>query len=243
VLVNQKLARMMRPDGGSPIGQLLFDNKNGERPAEIVGVVGDAKYDAIRADAPATVYAPFAQTSIRGATFFVKTNGDPLTLANSVHQIMRDVDSRVPIYDLRTQEEQISLAMERERILAKLLAAFGTLALLLAAIGIYGVLSYSVTRRTSEIGIRLALGAAPGALRAMIVREAFLPFAIGSSLGLIAAWWFTKLLEGFLFGVEPMDGSSVAAAVVVLMSAAVLAAIIPAHRASLVSPIVALRYE
>lgn len=243
VLVNQKLARIMRPDGGSPIGQLLFDNRNGERPAEIVGIVGDAKYDAIRAEAPATVYAPFAQTSIRGATFFVKTNGDPLTLANSVHQIMRDVDSRVPIYDLRTQEEQISLAMERERILAKLLAAFGTLALLLAAIGVYGVLSYSVTRRTSEIGIRLALGAAPRTLRAMIVREAFLPFAIGSSLGLAAAWWFTQLLKGFLFGVKPMDALSIAGAVAVLTFAAVLAATIPAHRASRVSPINALRYE
>ncbi len=243
VMVNQKLARLLRPDGGSPLGLSLFQNDKGESPHEITGVVGDAKYDAIRRDAPITVYAPFAQRSVRGGTFFVKTAGDPAANAATVRRVMSEVDPRVPIYDLRTQEEQVSLAMERELILAKLLAGFGSLALLLAAIGIYGVLSYSVTRRTSEIGIRLALGAAPGALRSMIVRESLLPVAAGIAGGLCAAWWFTRLLESFLFDVKPMDGWSIACAVAVLGVGAALAAWIPAQRASRVEPMTALRYE
>jgi predicted permease len=243
ILINQKLERLVRPDNGSPIGLSLFQDDKTKTPAEIIGVVGDAKYEDIRTDAPPTVYVPLAQTSVRGATFFVRSNVDPLTIASLVRRVMKEVDPRVPIYDLRTQEEQISLAMERERILAKLLTGFGTLALLLAAIGIYGVLSYSVTRRTSEIGIRLALGAAPASLRTMIVRESLPPVAIGTVCGLGAAWWFTRLLESFLFGVKPMDGTSVAAAVAVLVIAAALAATIPAHRASRVAPMKALRYE
>jgi predicted permease len=243
VLVNQKLARALRPDGGSPVGLDLFEDKNGDGRAVIAGVVGNAKYDAIRRDAPTTLYAPFRQRAVRQGTFSVRTVSDPLSLAATVRRVMAEVDSRVPIYDLRTQEEQISLAMERERILAKLLAGFGSLALILAAIGIYGVLSYSVTRRTSEIGIRLALGAAPAALQRMIVRESLLPVAFGLAVGLCAAWWFTQLLESFLFGIKPMDGWSVAAAVATLAAGAALAAWIPAHRASRVAPLTALRYE
>lgn len=243
VLVNQKLARLMRPDGGSPVGLSLFGDEKGQESFEIIGVAGDAKYDHIRKDAPVTVYRPFGQTAMRRGTFVVKTHAEPLMIASTVRRVMSEVDPRIPIYDMRTQEEQISLAMERERILAKLLTGFGALALLLAAVGVYGVLSYSVTRRTSEIGIRLALGAAPGSLRTMIVRESLWPVVAGGACGLFAAWWFTRLLEGFLFGVKPMDGTSVLGAVAVLALAAAVAALIPAHRASRVSPMTALRHE
>jgi predicted permease len=243
VLVNQKLARLIRPDGGSPVGLSLYEGNQGASPMEIVGVAGDAKYDDIRKDTPPTVYRPFQQTNIRAATIFVKTNGDPMRLAGMVRQVMTSVDPQVPIFDLRTQEEQISLAIERERILAKLLAVFGLLALSLAAVGIYGVISYAVTRRTSEMGIRLALGAAPGTIRAMIVRESLPPIVIGGICGSIGAWSFTQLLDGFLFGVKPMDAWSVAGALGVLTAVALLAAIIPALRASRVTPMKALRYE
>ena len=243
ILINQKLARLVRPDGGSPIGLTLIEGDRARTPYEIIGVTGDAKYNSLRDDVPLTVYRPFAQTNIRGATFFVKSSGDPLSMASTVRRVMSAVDSSVPIYDMCTQEEQISLAMERERSLAKLLAGFGVLALLLAAVGVYGVLSYSVTRRTSEIGVRLALGAQPAALRTMIVRESLPAVVVGGACGLYAAWWFTRLLESFLFGVKPMDEPSVAGAVAVLGLAAAFATLIPAYRASRVSPMSALRYE
>jgi ABC-type antimicrobial peptide transport system permease subunit len=156
---------------------------------------------------------------------------------------MAELDPAVPIYDLRTQEEQISIAMERERILARLLSGFGSLALLLAAVGIYGVLSYSVTRRTSEIGVRLALGAVPARLRWMILRESLLPVAMGLALGLVAAFWFARLVRTLVFGFEGLDPWSVGAAIAVLAVGAFLAAFVPAHRASRVAPMAALRYE
>lgn len=243
VLVNQKLARILRPQGESPVGLSLFRGEKGEEPAEIVGVVGDAKYDALRRDAPPTVYSSFFQRQQRQGSFTLKTTGDPHSVAASVRRVMAEVDPRVPIYDLRTQEEQISIAMERERILATLLTGFGSLALLLAAIGIYGVLSYSVTRRTSEIGVRLALGAVPATLRWMIIRESLLPVAIGLSMGVLAAWWFARLIKTLVFGVEGLDLFSVAAGVLVLATGAALAAFIPAHRASRVEPMTALRHE
>jgi predicted permease len=243
VLVNERLARALRPDGSSPIGAALLTGEKRDQRVEVIGVVGDAKYDAIRRDAPLTVYAPFWQRDVRNGTFYLRTAGDPLAMASMVRSVMAEVDSRVPIWDLRTQEEQISLAMERERILTKLLAGFAALALVLAGVGIYGVLSYSVARRTSEIGIRLALGAGPSALQRMIVRESLLAVAVGLGAGLGAAWWFTQLLETFVFGVKPMDTWSVVAGLAVLAAGALLAAWIPAHRASRLAPLTALRYE
>jgi predicted permease len=242
-LVNQKLARMLRSDGGSPVGQRLFQSENGEQPIDIIGVVGDAKYEGLRDDAPATIYRNFYDRPQRQGTFTVKTSGDPRSVAASVRRVMAEVDPRVPIYDLRTEEEQISIAMERERILAALLTGFGSLALVLAAVGIYGVLSYSVTRRTSEIGVRLALGAVPANLRSMIFRESLMPVAIGLLLGLLAASWFAGLIKTLVFGIEGLDLWSVTVAIAVLGVGASLAAFVPAHRASRVDPMTALRYE
>jgi ABC-type antimicrobial peptide transport system permease subunit len=222
---------------------LVYRSDKGEEPAEIAGVVGNARYDALRRDAPPTVYADFYLRAQRQGTFALKTAGDPQSVASIVREVMAQVDPLVPIYNLRTQEEQISLAMQRERILATLLTGFGSLALLLAAVGIYGVLSYSVARRTAEIGIRLALGAAPAALRWMVIRESLIPVAAGLSIGLLAAWWFARLIKSLVFGVEGLDLSSSVIAGVVLAGGAALAAFIPAHRASRVTPMTALRYE
>lgn len=243
LLVNQKLARMLRPNGESPVEISVFRSEKGDDPAEIIGVVGDARYDSLRRDAPPTAYYHLYQRPSGQGTFTLKTTGPPLSIAASVRRVMTEVDSRVPIYDLRTEEEQISIAMERERILAALLTGFGTLALLLAAIGIYGVLSYSVTRRTSEIGVRLALGAAPANVRSMIVRESLLPVAFGLASGLLAAWWFAKLVKTLVFGVKGLDPWSAVAAIAVLAAGAALAAWVPALRASRVAPMAALRYE
>ena len=243
LLVNQKVARLVRPDGGSPIGLLLYEGGRERNAAIIIGITGDAKYDQIRDEPPLTVYRPYAQTNILGATFLVKANGNPATIAGAVRKAMSEVDARVPIFDMRTQEEQIALAMEQERVLVKLLGGFGILALMLAAVGAYGVLSYSVARRTGEIGVRMALGAEPGDVRAMVMRESLPAVLIGAACGLLGARWFTQLLEGFLYGVKPMDGSSVAGALAVLAIVATLAVWIPARRAAQVPPMKALRYE
>jgi ABC-type antimicrobial peptide transport system permease subunit len=149
----------------------------------------------------------------------------------------------VPVYDLRAQEEQVSLAMQRERSLATLLAGFGVLALALALVGLYGVLSYSVTRRTAEIGIRMAVGAAPGQLRWMILGESLVPVLCGVGAGLALTWWFSELLAKLVFKVEPLDPWSIGAAVAILLAGAAVAAWLPAYRASRVSPVTALRYE
>jgi putative ABC transport system permease protein len=242
-LVNQKMALLVRPDGASPVGLTLYQNDKGEEPIEIIGLVGDAKYDSLRDAAPATVYAPFGQRGIRGATFTLRTAAGPLSIAPVIRRVMANVDPRIPIYGLRTEEEQIGIAMERERVLARLVAGFAALALLLAAIGIYGVLTYSVARRIPEIGVRLALGAAPEKLRLMILRESLPPVAAGLAAGLVAAWWFTRLLERFVFGVKPLDIWSVVGALLLLIAGAAIAAWIPARRASLVTPMTALRYE
>jgi predicted permease len=242
-LVNQKVARMMRPDGGSPVGMMLIQGKDAPQQEEVIGVVGDAKYATIRDEAPITIYTPMAQREPRSATFYLKTAGDPLRLVQEVRRVMAGVDARVPIYDLRTQEEQINLAMEQERILARLLSGFGALALLLAAIGVYGVLSYSVARRTPEIGIRSALGASPASLLGLILGESLWPVGLGLAAGLIGAWWFTRLMDKLVFGIKPMDGWSVTAAVVVLVCAAAISAWVPARRASRVAPMTALRCD
>jgi len=243
VLVNQTMARILRPNGTSPVGMIIFRSEKGEEPAEVVGVVGNARYDSLRTEAPPTVYSDFFLRLQRQGTFTLKTAGDPQSVASTVRRVMVEVDPRVPLYNLRTQDEQISLAMERERILAALLTAFGSLALLLAAIGIYGVLSYSVARRTAEIGIRLALGAVPRTLRWMVIRESLVPVIAGLSIGLVAAWWFAGLVRTLVFGVEGLDLWSVFIAIVVLGGGAALAAFVPAHRASRVAPMTALRYE
>ncbi len=243
VLVNQTLARNLTPNGGSPTGMIVFRDEKQEEPAEVVGIVGNARYDSLRQQAPPTIYSDFFLRLQRQGTFTLKTAGDPQAVASTVRRVMAEVDPRVPLYNLRTQDEQISLAMERERILAALLTAFGSLALLLAAIGIYGVLSYSVARRTAEIGIRLALGAVPRALRWMIIRESLIPVVTGLSIGLVAAWWFAGLVRTLVFGVEGLDLWSVFIAILVLGGGAAVAAFVPAHRASRVAPMTALRYE
>lgn len=242
-VVNQAFARQLRPDGGPVVGLTIYSDEDGKQPLRIIGVVGGAVYTSLAREAPATFYMPYRQRSPRQAFFVLKVNGDPLALASAARVAMREVDPRVPVYDLRTQEQQVSLALQRERSLAQLLTGFGALALTLALVGLYGVLTYSVTRRTPEIGIRMALGAAPAALRRMVLGESLVPVLVGIATGLVTLSWFSQLAAGLVYGVEPLDPWSIGAAVAVLLAGALVAAWLPAHRASRVSPVSALRYE
>ena len=243
LLVNRAFARQLRPGGGSVIGYTVYPDEDAKQPMQVIGLVADAKYEGLRQAAPPTFYLPFNQRNQRQAAFVVTTKGEPKTLSTAVRAAVNELDPRVPIYDVRTQEEQFALAMERERSLAQILTAFGLLALLLALVGLYGTLAYSVARRTPEIGIRIALGATPATLRRKILGESLAPVLAGLGAGLAVTWWFSQLMTNLLFGVPPLDPVSIGAATLILIAGAAVAAWLPAHRASRVSPTTALRYE
>ncbi len=258
VVVNQKFVdKYMR--GENPLGhEIVFSNKNHPARYQIVGVASDVKYARIREEAPPTVYFPhtqiFAATggyqqdapgfSWPFMTFFVKSSqaGQGPLLAD-IRSELTKLDRNVPMVDVKTETQVISQVLFLDRTFAALSSAFGFLALLLACVGLYGTMAYAVTRRTSEIGIRMALGAERGSILGMVLRETAAIVIAGICVGIPAAWAASSLLKTRLFGLTPHDpwsiGLSVAATLVVTM----LAGYIPARRASRVDPMVALRYE
>jgi predicted permease len=209
----------------------------------IVGVCADAKYTSLRRDAPPTVYFSYRQRPIGAATFMLKTAAEPMGVATAVREAMRQLDPNLPLFALRTQEMQIQQSLRRERLLAGLATLLGAITLILSGIGLYGLLAYTVTRRTPEIGVRMALGAEPGTVRWMVMRHALTLVGAGLALGIPAAVASTRVLKTLLFGLSPTDPLSFVAAGVLLLVVGALAAYLPARRASRVDPIVALRVE
>jgi predicted permease len=211
---------------------------------EIIGVVKDIKYTSLRDDIPEQAYEPYlAETYTSGMTVYLRTTLDPNQLFSSVRAKVRDLDPALPIYAMRTTEEQITNSLSTERLIASLSAVFGFLATLLATIGLYGVMAYTVARRTREIGIRMALGAAQGKVVWMVMKEVLVLVGIGVGIGVPAALALTRLVRSQLFGIAPNDPSTLAMAAVGLAVIACAAGYIPAIRASRVDPILALRYE
>jgi putative ABC transport system permease protein len=246
VIVNESFARTFF-GAANPIGRrlaldmwLLFGDRKPMR--EIVGVVADVKHAGIPAARP-LVYLPFAQRPFNMARVVVKTEGAPGRYVGAVREAVRSVDKDQPIYDVRTLEEHIGMSAGQERFNAWLLAVFSGLALLLAAIGLYGVLSYNVAQRTHEMGVRLALGAGGRDVVAMVMRHGLTLIALGLAIGLAGSIALTGLIEGLLFGVSSSDPVVQLAVVAILGLVAVAACWIPARRAARVDPIVALRYE
>ena len=182
---------------------------------------------------------PWASTM----TVHLRTAGSTTALASALRQKMAELFRDAPLFNIRTVEEEIGRSLLRERLVATITALFGGLALVLAAIGLYGVLSYGVTRRTRELGIRIAIGATRESILWLVLREAGWVLGVGIAVGLGAAWALGRIVSSLLFGVGPTDLVSVAVAVAVLTAAGTLAAWIPARRASKVDPILALRYE
>jgi predicted permease len=245
VVVNESLARKffgnLNPLGRRFTFGQTFDPKDA---VEIVGVVQDAKYTSMRGEPPLTAYAPVSQRGELGETYFeVRTAGDPPLLIPSVRRAVAEVDRSLALSDVKTQDQQIDEALVQEKLTARLASFFGTLALALAAIGLYGTLTYTVGRRTNEIGVRVALGASRKQILKMVLREAFALVLIGILLGLPLALAAGRLVASQLYGLKTSDPLTLSAAIGLLAAVASLAAYLPARRASNVDPMVALRYE
>jgi ABC-type antimicrobial peptide transport system permease subunit len=221
----------------------------GKLNLEIVGVVQDAKYTSLRRETSPVVYHPYVQDmdSMPHMHFEVRTAGDPGALIPAVRQAVRSIDSSLPLFDVLTQTQQIDELLLQERLFAKLTGFFGALALILVCVGLYGIMSYAVARRTNEIGIRVALGAQRGNILGMVLREILLLVGTGVVLGIAGSFAAARVAEatvsGLLFGLKINDATVIVFATVVLVAVATLAGWVPARRASRVDPMVALRYE
>jgi predicted permease len=240
-IINQALAQKRFP-GVNPLGRRF--KAEGDDWIQIVGICANTHYLNLRDKPPAQFFLPYVQqTDIGGMVYEVRTGMDPATIAPSLRRVIQSVDPDLPMIDLRTQREQINATMQMERAFAALTAGFGVLALALACVGIYGIMAYSVTQRTNEIGIRLALGAQPAQVRSMILRESTWLTVIGIVAGVASALWLTRLVKSMLYGVTPNDPVTLAAGVVLLLGIALAATWIPARRAASVQPMEALRRE
>jgi putative ABC transport system permease protein len=241
-IISQSLARQQFPNQ-NPIGQSLYCQWGRETPYQIVGVVGDVKHEGLEKDARPTVYFPNAQETQNIATLMIRTGVDPMKLAPVAEQIIHAYDKDQPIAAIQPLDMLLSKAVARPRFQSVLLSSFAGLALLLAAIGIFGVMSYSVAQRTHEIGIRVALGAGSDQVLRLVVGQGLLLALIGTAGGLAGAFALTRYLRTLLFNVSPTDWLTFTAVPLVLCVVALAASYFPARRAMRVDPMQALRYE
>jgi predicted permease len=230
--------------GTNPIGA-SFQMKEGGEPIEIVGVCADAKYAWLRADDSPTFYVLYTQQKDASGsmTFEVRTKGNPRDFAGAIRGVVESVDKDLPLIDVRTQEEQIDATLAPERSFATVASAFGVLALVLASIGVYGVMAVGVSRRVNEIAVRMALGARADQVLRMVLGEAMALALAGVGTGLCAALLLTHLLSSLLFGLKPTDLLTLVTAGLLLSVVAILASWGPARRASRIQPVRALRHE
>ena len=245
VIVNQTFAKKYFP-GRNPLG-LHFGSPQNDRPATgprpgfvIVGIAEDAKYSSLRDDIRPTMYRPLTGNS---AHFELRTSGDPMALVAAVRKVVAQADSNLPLTDVRTQSEQIDQILFQERLISNLSSFFALLALVLAAIGLYGLLAYEVARRTRELGIRMALGADKSHLVRMVLRQGLMLALVGSLIGIGAAFGLTRLMASLLYAVRPGDPATFACVCFMLLLVAAAACLIPARRATRVEPMEALRTE
>jgi putative ABC transport system permease protein len=241
-VVSQSLARQQF-SGIEPIGQRIFVEWGRQTPYEIVGVVGDVKNVSLDKESEPNVYFPDAQEPNGGATLVIRTGVDPMKLASTIEQVIHAYDKDQAIADIQPLDVFLSKSVARPRFQSVLLASFAGLALLLAAIGIFGVMSYSVAQRAHEIGIRVALGAQRDQVLRLVVGQGLLLALIGTAAGLAGAFVLTRYLRSLLFNVSPTDPWTFIAVPVVLCAVALGASYFPARRAARLDPIVALRYE
>jgi predicted permease len=248
-VVNQSFANYFF-HGENPIGRRFQfgddDDPDHGPETEIVGVVGDVKYESAKDEAGRTVYRPLLQVQTSDAyssNVEIRTTGDPARLAPAARQAISQVDGKLPIFGVTTLREQLSGALQQEKLIAELVSFFGLLALLLACIGLCGVMAHGVVRRTKEIGIRMALGAERSRIVWMVLRETIVLVLLGIVIGVPASLAATRLIASQLFGLSAADPLTLLVAASVLSVVAVLAGLLPARKASKVNPLIALRYE
>jgi predicted permease len=247
-VINQSLARKSFPNE-NPLGKRFsISERNGDPHSEkvwteVVGVCADTRYANLRDEAPPQFFLPFVQEPEVGGMSYEMRTMKPEAIVPSLRHTVQRMDPNLPLGDVRTQKEQIDAAMQQERVFVTLTSAFGLLALALAAVGVYGIMAYSVAQRTHEIGIRLAVGAQPGQVRRMILRECTWLALAGIVAGAIAALLLSHLVKSMLYGIRPDDPATMAGGVLILLTVALAASWIPARRAAGVQPMEALRHE
>jgi predicted permease len=229
----------------NPVGRPIEVRGRVPRTLYIIGVARTARYGGLKGEVPPVVYIPYAQVPLplQQMTYALRTDGDPHRYIESVRATVRDADPLLPVANVKTMAADIDQTINQEIVFARLCSVFAILALLIACVGIYGTMAYAVARRTSEIGLRIALGASRGAVIWTVLREVCVLATTGLAIGLPIALGASRLIESFLFQMQPNDPGAVAAAATILVSAALVAAYGPARRASRIGPMVALRHE
>lgn len=244
-VVNQSFADRFFP-GVNPLGRTFYlGEQPGAEMLAVIGVVKDAHYTSVRDKAQPTVYFPYTK-QLRGLNqmnFAIRTVLPPLSIAGAVRRVVAATDRAIPVAEMKTEEQQVAESIGPERLFAGLVSAFGGIAALLAAIGLYGVMAYAVARRTVEIGIRLALGARRATVQWMVLRQSLWMVLLGLAIGIPAALALTRFVQSKLYGIQPTDPASFVAAAILITMVGAVAAWIPARRAARVDPIQALRNE
>ncbi len=242
IVVNQALARRFWP-GASAIGGRIAIDQNAGKVSEIVGVVGDVKPDRVEGEDWPTIYNPYPQAPVGSMTLAVRTAGPPMALAPALLREVHQLDPDQPVADVRTMEDVVDQSVANARFNTQLLGVFAGVALILASVGIYGVISYDVTERTNEIGIRMALGAQPRDVFKLILGQGGRLAVYGIVAGLMGASILTRWMGTMLFGVDPTDTGTFAAISISLAAVALAACYLPSRRAMALEPVAALRHE
>jgi predicted permease len=239
-VINEAAARTYFPNEW-PIGRRVGSTLEDSGSLEVVGILRDAKYNSVRDAAVPTLYAPYLQMPQGNAAFELRTTGDPLAALPGIREAVRQIEPNLPLINVRTHEEEVEGRFLQERVFAQAYELFGGLALLIGSVGLFGVMSYSVTRRTNELGIRIALGATGQDVRRLVMRESALLVATGIAIGVGVAIAASRLLSNLIFGLAPTDPVTMACAIVVTVFVSALAGYLPAHRAARMDPMVAFR--
>jgi putative ABC transport system permease protein len=244
VIVNESLAKRHWLND-NPIGKRL--KYEGPQPAPpwmtVVGVVRDVRQNGLQVQTRIGLYVPMEQWPVSGMTLAVRTDGDPLSLGDAVRAQIAAIDPDLPLFNLLSMHAVLRQSLWQTVLASRVMGAFALMALVLATVGLYGVISYRVGQRTREIGVRIALGASPGGVRRQVVFQGALLALTGAAIGFAASIALMRLMSGLLFGVSATDPPTIGVVALVLMGAAVLASYIPARRASRVDPVAALRCE